>query len=57
MLAAGFIYLLYVGAFDNDLREELRMNQWSADIKIQNVLMMEGSDPPRKQEKREQDSK
>lgn len=42
MLAAGFVS--YVGAFDQDLREELWKVQWTNDLKSRNVPMTENSD-------------
>ena len=42
MLAAGFVS--YVGAFDQDLREELWKVQWTNDLKSRNVPMTEDSD-------------
>lgn len=43
MLAAGFVS--YVGAFDQELREELWKVQWTNDLKSRNVPMTENSDP------------
>lgn len=43
MLAAGFVS--YVGAFDQELREELWKRQWSDDLVKRNVPMTENSDP------------
>ena len=43
MLAAGFVS--YVGAFDQELREELWKNQWTPDLVNQNIPMTDGSDP------------
>eukprot|EP00592_Proboscia_alata_P015189 CAMPEP_0194394788 /NCGR_PEP_ID=MMETSP0174-20130528/124051_1 /TAXON_ID=216777 /ORGANISM="Proboscia alata, Strain PI-D3" /LENGTH=2316 /DNA_ID=CAMNT_0039190629 /DNA_START=658 /DNA_END=7604 /DNA_ORIENTATION=+ len=43
MLAAGFVS--YVGAFDQELREDLWKRQWSADLVARNVPMTEASDP------------
>jgi len=43
MIAAGFVS--YVGAFDQNLREELWKSKWMADLKDKNVPMTEISDP------------
>ena len=43
MLAAGFVS--YVGAFDQQLREELWKRQWTEDLAKRNVPMTENSDP------------
>jgi len=43
MLAAGFVS--YVGAFDQELREELWKNKWMPDLISRNIPMTEGSDP------------
>jgi len=43
MLAAGFVS--YVGAFDQDLREELWKNVWTKDLHLKNIPMTENSDP------------
>jgi len=43
MLAAGFVS--YVGAFGQELREELWKNQWTADLVNRQIPMTEGSDP------------
>lgn len=43
MLAAGFVS--YLGAFDQEIREELWKRQWSDDLVKRNVPMTENSDP------------
>ena len=43
MLAAGFVS--YVGAFDQELREDLWKNQWTLDLMTRKIPMTEGSDP------------
>ena len=43
MLAAGFVS--YIGAFTQELREDLWKNQWTNDLKERNIPMSEGSDP------------
>ena len=43
MLAAGFVS--YVGAFNQELREDLWKNQWTNDLMNRKIPMTEGSDP------------
>ena len=43
MLAADFVS--YIGAFTQELREDLWKNQWTNDLKERNIPMSEGSDP------------
>lgn len=43
MLAAGFVS--YVGAFDQELRQELWKKQWTADLVGRNIPMTVNSDP------------
>jgi len=43
MLAAGFVS--YVGAFDQELRQELWKKQWTADLIDRKIPMTENSDP------------
>lgn len=43
MLAAGFVS--YLGAFDQDIREELWKVQWTNDLKSRNIPLTQDSDP------------